>query len=250
MTLLQVDGLVARHGLLQAVRGVSFTVADGEILAVVGANGAGKSTLLRTIAGAHPAAEGTISFDGADITGVPAHLRVKRGIALVPEGRRLFADLSVQENLLVAGRRGRSGSWNLDTVLDAFAMLKPLRQRKAATLSGGQQQATAIARALMTNPRLLLVDEMSLGLAPVAIDAVYESMSVLSGSGATLILVEQDLTRALSVADRVLCVLEGQIVLNAVTNGVTREQVTAAYFGLERAGPASPAAGSAAVEGR
>jgi branched-chain amino acid transport system ATP-binding protein len=238
VTLLQVDDLVARHGLLQAVRGVSFAVADGETLAVVGANGAGKSTLLRTLAGAHPAAGGTISFDGADITGVPAHLRVKRGIALVPEGRRLFGELTVEENLQVAGRRARAGRWNLDTVLDAFQMLKPLRKRKAASLSGGEQQATAIARALMTNPRLLLVDEMSLGLAPVAIDAVYESLAVLTGSGATLILVEQDLGRALSVADRVLCVLEGRIVLSATTKHVTREQVTAAYFGLERAGRA------------
>jgi branched-chain amino acid transport system ATP-binding protein len=244
VSLLQVDDLVARHGLLQAVRGVSFAVEDGETLAVVGANGAGKSTLLRTLAGAHPAAEGRISFDGADITAVPAHLRVKRGIALVPEGRRLFGELTVEENLQVAARRGRPGNWNLDTVLDAFAMLQPLRRRKAASLSGGQQQATAIARALMTNPRLLLVDEMSLGLAPVAIEAVYESMTVLTESGATLILVEQDLGRALSVADRVLCVLEGRIVLSAATSDVTREQVTAAYFGLERAALSSRSSGS------
>jgi branched-chain amino acid transport system ATP-binding protein len=225
---------VARHGLLEAVRGVSFDVAEGEILAVVGANGAGKSTMLRTIAGAHPAAGGTIRFGGTDITRVPAHKRVNLGIALVPEGRKLFADLTVEENLLVAGHRARPGPWTLDAVLAAFPMLRPLRKRRAATLSGGQQQATAIARSLMTNPRLLLVDEVSLGLAPVAVDGVYESVRVLQDAGTTLVLVEQDLTRALSVAGRVLCVLEGRIVLSAATADVTRDQVTAAYFGLDR----------------
>ena len=232
MSLLQVDELVARHGLLEAVRGVSFLVDDGETVALVGANGAGKSTLLRAIAGVHPAARGKIHFGGTDITGVPAYRRVARGVALVPEGRNLFPELTVEENLLVAGRRARAGPWNIEAVLDAFPMLKPLRRQRAASLSGGEQQATAIGRGLMTNPRLLLLDEMSLGLAPVAVDAVYASMSALTGDGATLILVEQDLQRALSVADRVLCMLEGRIVLRSATGAVTREQVTEAYFGL------------------
>jgi len=246
VSLLRVDRLVARHGLLQAVREVSFTVAEGEILAVVGANGAGKSTLLRTIAGAHPAAEGTITFAGADVTSVPAHRRVRDGIALVPEGRKLFAELTVEENLMVAGRRARPGDWNLESVLDAFEMLRPLRRRRAASLSGGQQQATAIARSLMTNPRLLMVDEASLGLAPVAIDAVYASLTTLTGASATLILVEQDLGRALSVAGRVLCLLEGRVALSATTAEVTREQVTSAYFGLDRG--ARPGAGPSLLE--
>jgi branched-chain amino acid transport system ATP-binding protein len=233
--LLKVEELTARHGLLHAVREVSLTVEEGEILAVVGANGAGKSTLLRTIAGAHPAAGGAVRFRGTDITRVPAHKRVRHGIALVPEGRRLFAEMTVEENLLVAGRRARPGVWNIDTVLEAFPMLRTLTGRKAGSLSGGQQQATSIARALMTNPQLLLVDEVSLGLAPVAVDAVYESLTVLTQTGATLVLVEQDLGRALSVAGRVLCFLEGRIVLNAATGDVTRDQVTAAYFGLDRA---------------
>jgi branched-chain amino acid transport system ATP-binding protein len=240
MTLLQVDDLVAYHGLLQAVRGVSFAVDQRQILALVGANGAGKSTMLRTIAGAHRAAAGTVTFDGVDVTHVPAHRRVRHGIALVPEGRKLFADLTVEENLLVAGRRARPGPWNLDTVLDAFPMLQPLRKRRAASLSGGQQQATAIARAVMANPRLLIVDEASLGLSPVAVDTVYECLAVLQEAGTTLILVEQDLQRALSVADHVLCVLEGRIVLSSATSAVTREQVTAAYFGLHRGPTASP----------
>jgi len=232
MTLLGVDSLVACHGLLQAVRGVSFDLAEGRILAVVGANGAGKSTMLRTIAGAHRAAAGTVTFDGADVTHVPAHRRVRRGIALVPEGRKLFADLTVEENLLVAGRRARLGRWRLDTVLDAFPMLRALRGRRAASLSGGEQQATAIARAVMTNPRLLIVDEVSLGLSPVAVDVVYECLTVLRRAGTTLILVEQDLQRALSVAEHVLCVLEGRVALSAAAGTVTREQVTDAYFGL------------------
>jgi len=234
MTLLQVDDLVAYHGLLQAVRGVSFSVEEGTILALVGANGAGKSTMLRTIAGAHHAAGGRVGFAGADVTHVPAHRRVRHGIALVPEGRKLFADLTVEENLLVAGRRARPGPWRLDTVLDSLPMLRPLLKRRAASLSGGQQQVTAIARAVMANPRLLIVDEVSLGLSPLAVDTVYECLSVLRAAGTTLILVEQDLQRALSVADHVLCVLEGRVALSSATAAVTREQVTAAYFGLHR----------------
>jgi branched-chain amino acid transport system ATP-binding protein len=234
MNLLTVDGLGSRHGLLQAVRGVSFAVAEGEVVALIGANGAGKSTLLRTVAGAHPPAEGRISYDGADLAGVPAHERVRRGIALVPEGRRLFGELTVEENLLVAGRRARPGPWQLDTVLDAFPALRPLRGRLAARLSGGQQQATAIARALMTNPRLLLIDEVSLGLSPKAVDEVYANLTVLRDRAATVLLVEQDLNRALAVADRVICLLEGRIVLDGKTTAVTRDEVVTAYFGFAR----------------
>ena len=233
-SLLQIDKLVARYGLLEAVREVSFAVAERKVLALVGANGAGKSTLLRTIAGAHSAGSGTIHLDGIDITNLPSHRRVGRGLALVPEGRKLFPEMTVEENLLVAARRARPGPWNLDSVLEAFPMLKPLRQKQASRLSGGEQQATAIARALMTNPRVLLVDEVSLGLAPTAVDTVYESLSTLIRGGATLVIVEQDLQRALSVADWVVCMLEGRVVLHSATEAVTREQVTEAYFGLVR----------------
>src|SRR4051794_38297249 len=194
MSLLEVHDLTAGHGLLTAVREMSFAVREGETVALVGANGAGKTTLLRTLAGAHHATGGTVVFDGADVTRLPAHQRVKRGIALVPEGRRLFGDMTVEENLQVAGRRSRPGPWTLARVLEAFPMLQPLRQRRAASMSGGQQQAAAIARGLMTNPRLLLVDEVSLGLSPVAVDGVYESLTTLTASGdATVVLVEQDL---------------------------------------------------------
>jgi branched-chain amino acid transport system ATP-binding protein len=233
VTLLAVDDLVAAHGLLVAVRGVSLSVSAGERVAIVGANGAGKTTLLRAIAGAHPPRSGSITLDGENITHLPAYKRVGAGIAMVPEGRKLFADMTVRENLLLAGRHSRSGTWNLDTVLDAFALLRPLLGKAASTLSGGEQQATAIGRALMTNPRVLLMDEVSLGLAPVAVAAVYESMASLIASGTAIILVEQDLSRAMSVVDRVICMLEGAVVLEGSAADLTREQVTEAYFGLK-----------------
>jgi len=235
MTLLAVEQLDVRHGLLRAVRDVTLELNEGETLALVGANGAGKSTLLRAIAGAHRPVGGRVRFDDADITSLRAHRRVGLGIALVPEGRRLFTELTVEENLRVARRRGRPGPWNVESVLEAFPLLAPRRKARAASLSGGEQQATAIGRALMTNPRLLLLDEVSLGLAPVVVDGVYRSLGTLIESGATIVLVEQDLTRALSVADRVVCMLEGQIVLEAPAADVTREQVIEAYFGLRRA---------------
>ena len=231
MTVLEVDSLEARHGLLQAVRDVSFSVAEGETLALVGANGAGKTTLLRTIAGAHRPSAGRIVFDDRDITPIPAHRRVRMGIALVPEGRRLFPDLTVEENLLVASR---PGPWTVERVYDVFPLLAPHRRQKAGTLSGGEQQATAIGRALMTNPRVLLLDEVSLGLAPVAVDGVYRSLQTLIDGGATILLVEQDLGRALRVATRVACMLEGRIVLEGSPAELTRERVTEAYFGLRR----------------
>jgi branched-chain amino acid transport system ATP-binding protein len=175
---------------------------------------------------------GRVEFDGADITGVRAHKRVGLGIALVPEGRRLFADLSVEENLLVARQNGRPGAWDIDAVIDAFPLLEGKRGRRAGNLSGGEQQATAIGRALVANPRVLLLDEVSLGLAPVAVDAVYESVRKVIDAGTTVVLVEQDLGRALSVASRVACMLEGRIVLEGQASELTREQVTDAYFGL------------------
>jgi len=241
MTLLEVEAIEARHGLLRAVRGVSLSLAEGEKVALVGANGAGKTTLMRVIAGAHPAAAGRVRFDGEDVTDLPAHRRVGLGIALVPEGRRLFPDMTLEENLLVAGRQARPGQWNVEAVLEAFPLLRPLRGRRAATLSGGEQQAAAIGRALMTNPRVLLLDEVSLGLAPVAVQAVYESIAALISGGATILLVEQDLARAIRVADRVLCMLEGSVVLEGSTADLSREQITDAYFGLRRGAGAAGA---------
>jgi branched-chain amino acid transport system ATP-binding protein len=175
-------------------------------------------------------------FDGADVTRTPSHRRVALGIALVPEGRRLFGGLTVEENLRIAAVRGRPGRWNVEAVLEAFPILRPLRRRPAATLSGGEQQATAIGRALMSNPRLLLLDELSLGLAPIAVDNVYSSLEAVISEGTTVLLVEQDLSRAMGVASRVMCMLEGRIVLADRADHLTQEQVTEAYFGLRRAG--------------
>jgi branched-chain amino acid transport system ATP-binding protein len=240
MSLLGVEQLDARHGLLHAVRGVTLAVAAGETLALVGANGAGKTTLLRTIAGAHKAAAGRIMFEGADVTAVPAYARLRTGIALVPEGRRLFAGMTVKENLLVAAAHGRPGPWNLDAVIETFPMLRQRLDSRAGNLSGGEQQATAIGRALMTNPKLLLLDEVSLGLAPIAVEAVYRSLEVLIAQGTTIVLVEQDIGRALGVATRVACMLEGRVILEGRAKEMTREQVTEAYFGLQRGRRAQP----------
>jgi branched-chain amino acid transport system ATP-binding protein len=234
MSLLSVDKLDVRHGLLRAVRDVSFSVDEGQILALVGANGAGKSTLMRAIAGAHKPAGGRVFLDDIDITAMPAHSRVRQGVALVPEGRRLFPELTLEENLMVAGANGRPGDWTVESVLEAFPLLRPLRKKRAANLSGGEQQATAIGRALMTNPRVLLLDEVSLGLAPVAVETVYRSLQTLIEGGATIILVEQDLARARRVAGRIICMLEGKVVLEGPADRLTTEEITEAYFGLGR----------------
>jgi len=234
MSLLSVSDLDIRHGLLRAVREVSFRVEQGETVALIGANGAGKTTLLRAIAGSHRASRGEIQLDGLDITRMPTYQRVAMGIALVPEGRRLFAAMTVEENLQIARASGREGDWTVDRVLETFPMLKARRKARCGTLSGGEQQATAIGRALMTNPRLLLLDEVSLGLSPLAVDLVYKSVESLIASGATILLVEQDLKRALKVANRVMCMLEGRIVVEGSAKTLTREQITHAYFGHQK----------------
>ena len=232
MTLLRVEDLDCRYGLLQAVRGVSFEMAQGETVALIGANGAGKTTLLRAIAGAHRPHGGRVVFDEANVTSIPAHRHVSLGIALVPEGRRLFPSLTVEENLRVA--EARRGRWNVQAVLELFPLLQPRRHAVAANLSGGEQQAVAIGRALMSNPRVLLLDEVSLGLAPIVVDAVYRSLAGIISEGTTVLLVEQDLARALKVAGRVVCMLEGRVVLEGKAASLDRDQVVNAYFGLKR----------------
>jgi branched-chain amino acid transport system ATP-binding protein len=234
MSLLEIEHLELRHGLLVAVRDFSLSISQGETIALVGANGAGKTTLLRAIAGAHRPSSGTITYDGANITRLAAYRRVRNGIALVPEGRRLFPGLTVEENLLVAAQPNRLGRWTVETVIEAFPMLARVRHQRASTLSGGEQQATAIGRALISNPRLLLLDEVSLGLSPRAIDDVYGSLATVIQEGATILLVEQDLSRATAVAHRVVCMLEGRLVLEGASRQFTREQITDAYFGLRR----------------
>ncbi|QND46488.1 ABC transporter ATP-binding protein (plasmid) [Rhizobium lusitanum] len=232
MSLLSIRDLDVRHGLLQAVRGVSFDIAEGEVLALIGANGAGKTTLLRSIAGAHLPAAGQVFLGGQEITTVPSHKRIAMGIALVPEGRRLFSQMTVEENLLLGKTSGRKGDWTMERVFDAFPNLKPRRRAKTGHLSGGEQQATAIGRALMSNPDILLLDEVSLGLSPLVVERVYAQLQALLSSGTTILLVEQDLGRAMGVANRVICMLEGRVVLDRPAAGVTRDEITQAYFGL------------------
>jgi len=231
---LAIESLDVWHGQLRAVHGISFTVAPGETLALVGANGAGKTTLLRAIAGAHLPRSGHIRLGGEDITRLKSHERVARGIALVPEGRRLFGQMTVEENLLLGRTARRPGDWTVERVLDTFPNLKPRLKARAGTLSGGEQQAAAIGRALMSNPDVLLLDEVSLGLAPLVVERVYLSLSDLMKTGVTIILVEQDLGRAMSVANRIICLLEGHAVLESAAQDLTRDAVTDAYFGLSR----------------
>ncbi|MDR3475022.1 MAG: ABC transporter ATP-binding protein [Devosia sp.] len=242
MKTLEIEHLDVRHGQLQAVRDISFAVEAGQTLALVGANGAGKTTLLRAIAGAHLPKGGRVLLGGEDITAIPSHLRVARGIALVPEGRRLFAAMSVEENLLLGRMAGRRGDWTVERVLDAFPNLKPRLKARAGTLSGGEQQATAIGRALMSNPDVLLLDEVSLGLSPLVVERVYLSLTELMKTGVTVVLVEQDLARAMAVADRIICMLEGRIVLESAARDLTREAITDAYFGLGHRGELTEAA--------
>ncbi len=174
-------------------------------------------------------------MNGEDVTALPSHKRVRAGIALVPEGRRMFASMTVRENLQLGAEAGRKGDWSVERVLDIFPNLQKRLHSKTGHLSGGEQQATAIGRALMSNPDVLILDEVSLGLSPLIVDRVYASLDGLMKSGTTIILVEQDLTRAMRVADRLLCMLEGRVVLEGPAASLTRDQVTDAYFGLGRA---------------
>ncbi|GAB4362777.1 MAG: ABC transporter ATP-binding protein [Oricola sp.] len=232
MSQLEVTNLTARHGLLTAVRDVSFSLRKGEILAIVGANGAGKSTLLRAIAGGHRDYTGEVRLNGDRLKDLKAHERVRRGLVLVPEGRRLFPHMTVAENLALGAQVGRSGEWTPARIFEIFDNLVKRRNSKAQNLSGGEQQATAIGRALVTNPEVILFDEISLGLSPAVVDRVYSIMPRLRESHTSVIIVEQDLSRAMQVADRVICMLEGQAVLEGSTTDLTNEQIVEAYFGL------------------
>ena len=229
--LLDVRALDAFYGDFQALFGVTLSVAPGEVVAVIGANGAGKSTLLKCIAGAIRSGRDRILFDGEPIGDQPAHAVVRRGIALVPEGRRLFASLSVEENLLIGGQAGRPGPWNLARIYDLFPVLGERRRLPSTSLSGGQQQMVAIGRALMSNPKLLLCDEISLGLAPIVVREVYARLPAIVAEGSSLVIVEQDIVQALKAANHVYCLQEGRVALTGSAGTLTREAISAAYFG-------------------
>lgn len=231
--LLETHELTAFYGDFQALYGISTVVAEGTTVAIIGANGSGKSTFLNSIAGLLRSPENSIRFDGADIGTMSAAEIVKLGIALVPEGRRLFPSLSVEENLLI-GRYGRKigGGWKLSDIYDLFPVLAERRHIPATRLSGGEQQMAAIGRSLMSNPRLLLCDEISLGLAPIVIKNIFSSLSEIRKHGTSLVVVEQDIVQAMAIADNVYCFQEGRMTLSGPPSKLSREAIHAAYFGL------------------
>ncbi len=232
MSLLETQALTAHYGDFQALFGVDIHLAEGETVAIIGANGAGKSTLMRSISGVLANGADQVRFDGQPIGNLKADEIMARGVAMVPEGRKLFPSLSVEENLMI-GTYGRKvqGYWSLQTIYDLFPILEERRKHPGTALSGGQQQMVAIGRALMSNPRVLLCDEISLGLAPVIIKDIYAAVPRIQEAGASLIVVEQDIGQALKVSDRVYCMMEGRITLEGAADALSREAIHDAYFG-------------------
>ncbi|MDM0021420.1 ABC transporter ATP-binding protein [Variovorax saccharolyticus] len=231
--LLSTTGLQAFYGDAQALFGIDFELHAGELLAVIGANGAGKSTFLKCLAGLVRAPREAVHFKGLPIGGLAPGEIVRRGLAMVPEGRRLFASLSVEENLLMGAASGRSGPWNLKRLYEMFPVLAHKRAEPGTSLSGGQQQMVALGRALMSNPELLLCDELSLGLAPIVIREIYAAMPRITAEGMTVVIVEQDVGMAQQVSQRVYCLQEGRVSLSGRSSELTREQISQAYFGLQ-----------------
>src|SRR5580700_5678134 len=230
--LLEVNQLDAFYGDFQALFGVSLRVAAGEAVAIIGANGAGKSTLLKSIAGLLRARSDAVRLNGVPIGDRPAYAIAARGIALVPEGRRLFSSLTVEENLLVGGQLGRPGPWTLPRIYELFPVLTERRRLPSMALSGGQQQMVAIGRALMSNPKLILCDEISLGLAPIVVRDIYARLPSIVNEGASVVIVEQDIVQALAASSHVYCLQEGRVALAGAAGTLTREAIAAAYFGV------------------
>ncbi|MEO1452468.1 MAG: ABC transporter ATP-binding protein [Pseudomonadota bacterium] len=231
--ILSMTALDAHYGDFQALYGVEMTLAEGEVLSIIGANGAGKTTLLRSVAGLMANANDQIRYRGQGIGMLRADQVAALGIALVPEGRQLFPSLSVEENLLIGGRMNRPGPWSLRAVFELFPILEERRAVPSTALSGGQQQMVAIGRALMANPDLILFDEISLGLAPVIIKSIYDALPGIVGGGMSAVIVEQDISKALSVSDRVYCLQEGRVTLEGASATVSRDAISHAYFGIE-----------------
>ncbi len=233
MAVLETRELTAFYGDFQALFGITFALNEGETVTIIGANGAGKSTFLKAITGLLPRQAASVRLDGRDIGALPAYEIVKLGIALVPEGRRLFSSLTVEENLLV-GAYGRQteGPWSLAAIYQLFPMLRERRNTPSTALSGGQQQMVAIGRSLMSNPRILLCDELSLGLAPIVIRDIYAALAEVKTHGTSVVLVEQDLAHAMSVSDRAYCFMEGRVSLSGRPQDLSRDEIHAAYFGL------------------
>jgi branched-chain amino acid transport system ATP-binding protein len=243
LALLTTNQLEAFYGDFQALFGIDFSIDAGEIVAMIGANGAGKSTLLRTVCGLLKAPRNAVTFDGEPIGGLLPGEIVERGIAMVPEGRRLFPSLNVEENLLMGAYTRRPGPWSLEAVYQLFPVLRDKRRNPGTALSGGQQQIVAIGRALMSNPKLLICDEISLGLAPIVVKDIYDTLPRICAGGLTVIVVEQDVSMAQRVSSRIYCLQEGRVTLTGPSGGLTREQISQAYFGLEGRGSSNGGAG-------
>ncbi len=231
MANLETRALTAFYGDFQALFGIDAALEGGETIAIIGANGAGKSTFLKTIVGLLPSAPEAVRLDGKPIGGMAPAKIVRLGISLVPEGRKLFPSLTVEENLLIGAYGSAGGRWTLDRVYALFPVLAERRRAPSNALSGGQQQMAAIGRALMANPRLLLCDEISLGLAPIVIRSVYAAIPAIKDAGIGIVLVEQDIAQAMAVADRVYCFREGRLVLSGRPGSLTRDLIHDAYFG-------------------
>ena len=232
MTLLGTHGLTARYGDAQALFGIDSRLEPGEVVAIIGANGAGKSTFMKALTGLVRAQREQVTFEDEPIGGLSPADIVRRGIALVPEGRRLFPSLSVEENLRMGATAKRAGPWHLERVYGLFPILREKRAQPSTALSGGQQQMVAIGRALMGNPKVLLCDELSLGLAPVVIHEIYAAVPALCAEGMTIVVVEQDVALAQRVSRRVYCFQEGRVALEGESAALTREQISQAYFGV------------------
>lgn len=231
-TLLQTHQLQAFYGDAQALFGIDFELQAGELVAIIGANGSGKSTFLKCLTGLVKSSQQSIVWKGQAIGGMPPGVIVRQGIAMVPEGRRLFPSLSVEENLLMGANAKRSGPWNINRLYQMFPILKEKRHLPSTSLSGGQQQMVAIGRALMSNPEVLLCDELSLGLAPIVIREIYNAMPIITGEGMTVVIVEQDVSMAKNVSQRLYCFQEGLVSLQGLSTELTREQISQAYFGV------------------
>lgn len=232
MSLLSLEAIDVHYGDFQAIYALDLHIDEGETLAVIGANGAGKSTMLKTIAGLLTPTSGAVTFEGRDISQAPPYKRVPMGIALTPEGRKIFRSLTIEENLKVGAHVKRPGPWDLAKVYEAFPLVADRKDRLGVNLSGGEQQAAAIARALMSNPKLLLLDEVSLGLAPVVVEQIYDALPAITAQGTTVLVVEQDVNQSMKVADRVQCLLEGRTVLEGAPANLSRDEIAAAYFGI------------------
>jgi branched-chain amino acid transport system ATP-binding protein len=231
-SLLVVEDVSVFYDKFRAINHVDIAVGAGEIVSIIGANGAGKSTLLKAIIGQADRVEGRISYAGEPIVGRSTEAIVASGIMLVPEGRRLFSSLTVEENLGLGWDVGRKGEIGFTDIWRLFPVLKDRRRQKAGSLSGGQQQMVAFGRALLANPRLLLCDEISLGLAPLVVNELYTLIPQIKARGISILIVEQDIERSLSVADRFYCMLEGNVSLSGRPGDVTRDLVMKHYFGL------------------